>query len=361
MEGNVNKAGLFLPKNTIGYQKARPFIAGLDLSELTSKNLSYRIKCAMGVDGSSKVATLGSRLSPEKEAVAFYTLNHLFSHTALLFSDSDELDELHTEVVSTYVEVGNLMMLRALYYLVQICLQEHRHGSANSGYTTHFTDKFGPTITSYVYATKGKEYFLSNPPSGPAWGLMCAVDEQFTKFGYGGSFGGKPWANVARCGWRLLKGDTTPEVFLDTIWTLAHNTGPIFNKGYLYNTQNNSLLLRVLDVQRSGQMPQAVMTDSQITASTYDSVAQLVAKFVEVYPELGQPVDWQSVMDLGAVGNYSSLAKDQKPQGKKKSGAFDSLKAKPLQHTAQFTIPPKNLFTVTPDLTVSKISRSEIK
>ena len=61
---------------------------------------------------------------------------------------------------------------------------------------------------------------------------------------------------------RFVSGEFSAEMMLDTVWTLAHNGGPIFNKGQFYACTANAL--RILDVQRSGQIPEAVLFDHAI-------------------------------------------------------------------------------------------------
>ena len=51
----------------------------------------------------------------------------------------------------------------------------------------------------------------------------------------------------------MLTGTTSMEMLVDTGYTLAHNGGPIFNKGMMY-THYDSHFLTILDLQRAGQM-----------------------------------------------------------------------------------------------------------
>jgi len=104
-------------------------------------------------------------------------------------------------------------------------------------------------------------------------------------------------------------------MMLDTVWTLAHNGGPIFNKGHFYTTYGHALY-RILDVQRSGQVPEGVLFDHVIGQYASPPFKKLMLEVKGRYGEaIGDYVDWVKVEALGAVHKYE---KDKQEQIKKK-------------------------------------------
>ena len=95
-------------------------------------------------------------------------------------------------------------------------------------------------------------------------GKFCeALAWQFYHCKWAGGYGGKKWGVVTDCLVRFVKGEFSAEMMMDTVWTLSHNSGPIFNKGQFYGMYGHNLY-RILDVQRSGQVPEAVLFDAPI-------------------------------------------------------------------------------------------------
>jgi len=136
---------------------------------------------------------------------------------------------------------------------------------------------------------------------------------------WGGGYGGKAWASVADCVLKFFDGTYTPEIFVDTVWTLCHNNGPIFNKPYVYRSYTSDFMA-VLDVQRAGMIPNLI----------YDSLQKRVylKSFPMVIPQallnqiknfLADPkylsalnsIDWYMVEKLGALKSYYQFKKQQ--------------------------------------------------
>jgi hypothetical protein len=130
-------------------------------------------------------------------------------------------------------------------------------------------------------------------------------------------------------------------MLLDTVWTLAHNGGPIFNKGMLFYHYNSTELVKILDVQRAGMVPNMVAhADSKFVQPSH---GELMVEVRKVIPEFGKaPVDWQKVQELGAVGKYAKVP--PKPA---------TPKVKPVMDP--------NLLQIMPGTFVKKVSRKEVK
>jgi hypothetical protein len=109
----------------------------------------------------------------------------------------------------------------------------------------------------------------------------------------------------------FLTGKTSLEALVDTGYTLAHNTSPIFNKGMMYNTYDHHLIT-VLDVQRSGQMPE-LLIDPDFSTFKDAGLESLIKMVWSQYPDKFRGyVDWFKVEELGAVGKYSQYKEAQK-------------------------------------------------
>ena len=110
-----------------------------------------------------------------------------------------------------------------------------------------------------------------------------------------------------------MDGKTSMEMMLDTAFTLAHNNGPIFNKGMMYSHYNASNLYRILDVQRSGQIPEMILYDKLGTQYNLEPVKALIKLVQEKVPQaFGTYVDWIKVEALGALHKYPDDIKAQK-------------------------------------------------
>ena len=115
----------------------------------------------------------------------------------------------------------------------------------------------------------------------------------------------------------VVNGTFSAEMMLDTVWTLCHNNGPIFNKGLMYSMYSDQLV-RILDVQRSGQVPELIAHDAKVqlfvTPAMKTFFQTAMSKFA---PGTFRPyVDWEVVKLLGAVHSYpAELAEQQSKHG----------------------------------------------
>src|SRR5208283_4005185 len=116
-------------------------------------------------------------------------------------------------------------------------------------------------------------------------GTFCkGLAWQFYKCKWAGGYGGKKWGVVTDCLARFVTGEFSAEMMLDTVWTLAHNGGPIFNKGQFYACYGHTLY-RILDVQRSGQIPEAVLFDHAVKGFADADLQHLMIEVRARFPE----------------------------------------------------------------------------
>jgi hypothetical protein len=154
-------------------------------------------------------------------------------------------------------------------------------------------------------------------------------------------------------------------MMLDTVWTLAHNGGPIFNKGYLYKCYSHTII-RILDVQRSGQIPSAVLSDGPIGHFVQPGLKAHMQQLMARFPDkIASYVDWMVVEALGSVNHYSSEKQLQQqkfglsPAAKAAQEAAEAKAKEAAEKAAQALIEEqKSNFYVMPGLKVKIIKRA---
>lgn len=279
---------------------------------------------------------------PEEEAVAFYALNHLAAIVQERFTLNEVLPDWADSVLQGYYAALSAQSTRLLYYLVLIVTRESRHVKNPVEMAPKITSmggqqvvKFNRTILGLASLDAALKFFSYPPDCTLGQYLDCLV-VYFNEGKFSSSFGGLPWGEVATTVSNFVNGKTSMEIMVDTGYTLAHNNGPIFNKGMLYKPyQSASGFIRLLDIQRSGQMVELAM--SAPPSSMDADFSALVALAVKNLPNVfGAVVDYKKVQDAGAVGNYSHTIKAQKT----KSPAAPSNSTAPISKDKAKTPPP---------------------
>ena len=162
-------------------------------------------------------------------------------------------DELTVLTQAWYGSCG-IVAKQLLFYVWRIITKELRHGSSGMC-DKAFADatKWHPDAVALCRKVcAGGDYgtHLTHYPNLPASLYVDAVEQHFRKGGWSGAYGGKKWADIALVFKRYLDGETSAMIAADRAWTLVHNTGPIFNKGF-YFTHHDSSLVKVLNAQAS--------------------------------------------------------------------------------------------------------------
>jgi hypothetical protein len=284
---------------------------------------------------------------PEQEAIEFYLLNAAMAELSHLKNNQESLTHAEQVLLDLYYTVIRASGHRCFFYLLLICTRETRHVGETSKILDYLTKagtlplwKMLNGMSSSGAVTK----FLQNPPPVTMKVYTQHLVDVFTHGYFGGSsFGGPKWANVARPLRDFVHGTITMEMLLDTLWTLRHNGGPIFNKGMLYTGFDNDELTKILDVQRAGQIPGLVgFTESPFVMEHHANLLMLAQNALPGFGTV--PVDWAQVHALGAIG----------------SAAAKKLKPKPMYPGKQHPgVPP--LLQITPSDFVKKITRAETK
>ncbi len=156
-------------------------------------------------------------------------------------------------------------------------------------------------------------------------------------WGHHPSYGGPKWGEVADCLRSYVTGQTSAEALLDTAFTLAHNNGPVFNKGYIYKHHTNRLI-QILDIQAKGQIPQWV------GASDFDVIDDTVR------------ADWQLCADLLPEFNEEPEVKPTKKMGVEMGTSKGSMSSGPKKnHEGNFVVDPNTKVKVLEEEDLKKL------
>lgn len=358
------------PQNTLAYHQSRVLTSHRDMSNVPVYMVSAALKQFKSKDTNSGTV-------PETEALWFYGLNHGVALIAAQYDPLQPLDDWDLNWVKNYHERLIEKSLRAFYYLLIICVREARHNKSLSSDMPKMKEKFGSECASWFSMSGGEgsihDRLLSKPPQTTIGNFVECVRWQFYHSKWNGGYGGKKWGQVTDCLARFVNGEFSAEMMLDTVWTLSHNNGPIFNKGHFYGMYSH-VLMRILDVQRSGQIPEAVLHDGQIGKYVSSEMQVVFSSLKARFPEdVGDYVDWFVVEALGSVHKYPSEQQAQAnehglsekaSEAQKKAAAIATAKQeaaaaakklakeKALQEKAEFE---KNYFMVMPGVHVKKI------
>ncbi len=303
----------YLPHNTLAYWLSAPQYRTFDFSAVQMQSIAPKTR---------KFWENSIKANPDAAALDFYALNQVVSVIRQKFTLNEPLPAWAIAVMDDYTSLVASYGERLLHYLFLICTREARHAA-------NYNKLHGPLMFDFVkdkverqtlfnffkhIAKLGEESAaveftktgLSNPIGDYLQGLVVVFDQN-----WGGGYGGPPWANIARTALEFLKGNTTMEMMIDTAWTLAHNNGPMFNKGMLFANYTDRLKM-ILDVQRSGQIVESFLDPANLNAlgnSNHTSVAVHIAHCKEAFPDaFGKYVDWEKVVPvIGDATQYAAL------------------------------------------------------
>lgn len=343
----------FIPANTLAYFQAAPHFTakafgGVPITRFAAATKAYRA-----------VADLAPRARPCYEAVNFYGLNHLASIVRSKFTPNEPLPAWALSVMQAYLAELVSQTERLSHYNISICTREMRHILSPSATLLGNLYKIHPKLGDYILNLKGgnedgalQTYYTTDLGDCTATQYMEAQALAFSKAG-GGKFsamyGGDPWSNIAKCLWSAMAGKTSLEMMVDTSYTLAHNTCSMFNKPLLYQFggADNSNLIQILDVQRSGQIPELVLdpkhwANLDVPSLTVTPLIKLVKQ--EIPGAFGSYVDWHKVDMFKAVnaGGHSQNYGPQKQHQDKSNPASTVVKfnGKPATVVGSYTVWP---------------------
>lgn len=190
----------------------------------------------------------------EDSALKFYAYNHILSKL-----ETGGLPiSLQEEFCNHYYKVLDSVASDMIAYIAVVTTRESRHANSGSikGYVPSNLTQFFYDLPSKNSTSAVAHFFtLVNDTTGVTVGeYFYTICNIFYKGKFSAGFGGKPWWNIANTLYQLILGKYSYNVFLDLAWSLSHNNGLMFNKNVVYYPVFKDLL-KVLDIQRSGQIP----------------------------------------------------------------------------------------------------------
>lgn len=264
----------------------------------------------------------GSTVNPDHEALRFYSLNQAVGLLAGKYTPNQALPEWAQGLVALYSKEMLEQHQRLVWYTFLVVSREWRHlknlGTVSSGPQKSLL--YPPELKalhSHIQDSQAESTLNSWLKQVPEMSLAkyCeALTHSFNTGSWGGGYGGKPWGNIAKTLWDYVGGKTSAEMFIDTAYTLAHNNGPMFNKGMLYGMYSSEFKI-ILDVQRSGQVCEGLL-EGEYSGGTQDIKPLLEQGKSDL--GLGDYVDWHKVEALGSLQQYPhKKAKQDKKYGAK--------------------------------------------
>lgn len=257
-----------------------------------------------------------TKSKPEEDALLFYMMNHAVSVVAQKVNPLAPLGK-YLPVVEAYHSTLSILSVRMFYYLLLICTRESRHvkNESTSSLAENVTKNYGLPCKEFLYYIRGSgsdgavSKLMSHAPKVTLGTYTQMLSYVFHNGHFSGGYGGHAWGKVADVLRDFVHGTISAEAMMDTAFTLCHNNGPIFNKGMLFHSYDTDIYT-ILDVQRSGQMPQ--MVANKETSHITTRVQSLFSSCVEVLPEeFSGYVDWYKVEALGALKKYPAQKEAQ--------------------------------------------------
>lgn len=268
-------------------------------------------------------------VSPEKQAARFYALNQIVAAISQKFAAHEPLPDWAANLASRYCTELADQSVRLFHYTLCVITRESRHiGGVKADWWPKMDKKYGEEFQLFNVRIRGKgsdqavEKLISSPPNMEVGAYGDGLAVLFNTGKFSSAYGGKPWGLIAQTLADFVNGRTSVEMMVDTAYTLAHNNGPMFNKGIAYEMYT-SAIYRVLDLQRGGQVVEAVLS-SDLGFAADVALRQDCATAKQNMPEaFGEYVNWFQVEELGSVKKY--------PQEKTKQEAnYGAPQVKPV-------------------------------
>ena len=302
---------------------------------------------------------------PELDALRFYLANHAVSLVRQQFEPYEPLGD-KLEVLEAYHHTLANLAPRMFYYLLLICTRESRHvrDAENSPKIKKLRDQYGDVILDFHSSLRGESSMSAArklqhyPPHAPIDQYARFLRDVFYSGKFSKGYGGPAWGRVADVLCDYVTGHISAEMMLDNAFTLCHNNGPIFNKGMLFNNYTSEIY-RILDVQRSGQIPQLIDSGGAVWIANPDLSALWSMCKRHFGSKVEGYVDWFKVEELGALQSYgkekeAQVEKYGPPPNHKESAA--TLIAKKELEKAKADKQVK----ISPTITINKAERHEL-
>jgi len=162
----------------------------------------------------------------------------------LVLQQPDMSQDDYNKLCSAWNKSCGTVARSLLFYLWRICIKELRHAKHHM-IETAFGDNWqgNPHAVAIYKVGTGSDYMKSISKNGilAIGPLFDAVCKHYHEGGWLGSFGGEAWGIIADQFREYLDGNMSAMLACDRCWTLVHNTGPIFNKGFYFKIHDDNL------------------------------------------------------------------------------------------------------------------------
>jgi hypothetical protein len=345
----------FLPLNTLAAIEAMPQKRRINLSTRKTAHFSaatkaYRENC--------------NQVSPDVSALEFYAANHYAAKLSNRFTLNEPLPDWAAKLADAYQAILEEQAERMMHYLVSIITREIRH--LDSKKLTELKSGAiatgGDVMYKYVRTLLGKHesaavgHYMTEPPECGIGPYVRTIEYLFDMgWPEKTAYGGKAWGAIARCLGDFVYGKISLEMMVDTAYTLAHNNGPIFNKGMMYQGYTSEFK-KLLDVQRGGQIPELLKTREEYSWMKQFKTAELCKlndlAYANMPEEFGEYVDWIKIKELGALSHLTvEIAEQNKKHPKPVPPKIDTFFGKKVKKLDE------KKFAVTDDEYVTTFSR----
>ena len=293
-----------------------------------------RRSAAFGISAKQLAAKLlsmnknATQAHPDTEALRFYALNQIVALMATKFTANEALPAWGERAVELYCQELDKQHSRLFWYTFLVVSREWRHLKNLATVSAVKSQPYTPEmkILHSVISDSNSEgslnKWLANVPDVSLSTYCRLLTHGFNTGSWGGGYGGKPWGHISQTLWNYIDGKISGEVFIDTAYTLAHNNGPMFNKGMLYQQYSSDFKV-ILDVQRSGQVCESIWSGEFVSTSSITDIRDLIG-VCKSELSIGDYVDWYKVEALGSLQTYpQKKAKQDKLHGKKEITLVD--------------------------------------
>lgn len=151
-----------------------------------------------------------------------------------LFYANPVINTWYQDVLDLFEETTSFLDEFMLTYLCAATAGELRHAPGKAAGQADFLpllNKWRICVNSQVTdRTTTQRQFLLGMGAPQVVDYLRDADTVFRKYKWGGSFGGKKWADIAKTGLDRMINVYDPIVFVDRVFDLKHNGGPMFDK-----------------------------------------------------------------------------------------------------------------------------------
>jgi len=147
----------------------------------------------------------------------FYCLQAILSDRRI-----DQHTDIQSEAATTLARVSQPISNVLADYMYLICMGEARHAVGSTSLEWYWSEipKSEGRVGAYHFAEK------YDPLK-----VLPQLSSLFDQSGWGGSYGGKKWKNIADVALKFRRGELPPATYIDHVADLKHNGGTQFSKG----------------------------------------------------------------------------------------------------------------------------------